>query len=38
MDAATGVIAEEIPQNTKCVDDRKTIITEESKSHLKGLL
>ena len=38
MDAAINVIVEEITQHAKCYDDKKAIITEEPKSHLKGLL
>ena len=37
-DAATEVTIEEITQHTKGNDDREVIITEELKSHLKGLL
>ena len=36
--AATDVIAEEIAQHTKGNDDKKVIITEEPKGHLRGLL
>ena len=38
MDAVIDMIAEEIVQHTKDNDDRETIIIEELKSHLEGLL
>ena len=38
MDAAIDMTAKEITQHVKGNDDRKTIITEELKSHLGGLL
>ena len=37
-DAATDVTTEEIAQYTKGTYYRETIITEELKSHLEGLL